>query len=160
MIVLVLVPIELVGGVCNVSGPRFQKQDEKCESCQESALCQVQCFRCQVLCFRCKVLSFMHQTLCGTFQVPGVRCQESGARRQMPGAKCSLYETNSRRQVSNRYCQESGARNWVPRVGGVLKRVNLVNFLLQADSISFKGIYPGYKKTNWKKFVWPLICAT
>ena len=30
-------------------------------------------------------------------------------------------------------------------VGGVLKRVNLVNFFLQADSISIKGIYPGYK---------------
>ena len=30
-------------------------------------------------------------------------------------------------------------------VGGVLKRVNLVNFFLQADSISIKGIYPGYE---------------
>ena len=29
--------------------------------------------------------------------------------------------------------------------GGVLKRVNLVIFFLKADSISFKGIYPGYK---------------
>ena len=37
------------------------------------------------------------------------------------------------------------------KVGGVLKLVNLVNIFLQADSISFKGIYPGYKNEKLKK---------
>ena len=36
-------------------------------------------------------------------------------------------------------------------VGGVLKRVNLVIFFLQADSISIKGIYPGYENKKPKK---------
>ena len=36
-------------------------------------------------------------------------------------------------------------------VGGVLKRINLVNFFLQADSITFKGIYPGFKNEKPEK---------
>ena len=34
--------------------------------------------------------------------------------------------------------------------GGTLL-VNLVNFFLQADSISIKGIYPGYENQKFKK---------
>ena len=42
-------------------------------------------------------------------------------------------------------------------IEGVLKRVNLVIFFLQADSITIQGIYPGYKKKKQnKKSIWPL----
>ena len=42
-------------------------------------------------------------------------------------------------------------------IEGVLKRVNLVIFFLQADSITIQGIYPGYKKkkTKQKKHLTP-----
>ena len=36
-------------------------------------------------------------------------------------------------------------------VVGVPKRVNLVNNFLQVDSISIKGIYPGYKNEEKKQ---------
>ena len=47
-----------------------------------------------------------------------------------------------------------GTLRW-PKVGGGLKRINLVNFFFQANSISFKGIYPGYGNEKLKK-----ICLT
>ena len=36
-------------------------------------------------------------------------------------------------------------------LGGGAKRVNLVNFFLQVDSISIKGTYPGYKNKKPRK---------
>ena len=46
---------------------------------------------------------------------------------------------------------ERGGLSSRPTLGGVLKRVNLVNFFLQVDSISIKGIYPGYENKEPKK---------
>ena len=39
----------------------------------------------------------------------------------------------------------------VVTVGRGAKRVNLVNFFWQVDSISVKGTYPGYKNKKLKK---------
>ena len=56
------------------------------------------------------------------------------------GARVILYQLGGVARAS-----------FTPSPWGVLKRVNLVNFFLQADSISFKGIYPGYKNEKLKK---------
>ena len=49
-------------------------------------------------------------------------------------------------------CRWPGGRLLIRGRGGVWsKRVSLVLFFWQVDSISIKGTYPGYKKENLKK---------
>ena len=50
-------------------------------------------------------------------------------------------------KISFQLCRQLGS----VLVGGGAKRVNIVNFLWQLDSISIKGTYPGYKNKKQKK---------